>query len=246
MEINNKKYKHVKSISECANDIKDFAIPESKKKDFWRKPTSKVLSFDEYAKTPLGDVQEGSSHDTSNEKVLSTAPLGDNAQILWSDGCRDKIFLLRLINHESTERGDHINHEIGCSPIASIKIPEGVLSNGVLSRKSLQVFTFNFIELLRADISNTNLKALDFVREWTKNSGQGEQFIKMALGSKDKKKVISEMFEEFKELIHDEKAFKEMFPDVPTFSEWKANQGDSDLDAKLREMGVNPKDMGEA
>ena len=243
MKTNNKKYNRVNSLSECADKIKDLGIPQANKSSFWNKPQSKVLSFEAYSKTDLGEVFEGSSPDTKGEEVISTAPLGVNTSLLWSNSCKDKVFIMRIITAKRL-KGD--GEEVGSSPMGSIDIPKGVLSGGVLPHKTLQIFAFNFVEILRSDISNANLDALDFVREWTNNSEQGEQFIKMSLNF-SKKEVVKEVFKDFTDLIKDEDRFKKMFPTLPTFSEWKTDQGlDSALNDKLKEMGVDPKDMGEA
>jgi|21_taG_2_1085346.scaffolds.fasta_scaffold00540_21 hypothetical protein len=240
------------SISKLSEikDIHSFKAKEIKSASFWKKPNNKVMSWASFKDSAMGNVFDG-YNETKDETLICTSPIGLETQIVWSDSRKDSVFLLSV----TEEIGADEEHSVcRVQPIARIEIPEEVLDKNQMSKETLRVFTFNFMDLLRIDISNGNTSAMDFVREWGNDNKHSNRFIKMAI--KGRVPSGEESLKGIMELISDEEKFKEIFPDVMTFSEWKKSEGiesndeilhpEKRITKEMRDLGVDVDKMGEA
>ena len=240
----------VNNLSELKGKVEEFKYDKMEGSDFWEKPTSDVFSWKSFKDSKMGHVFDGSSID-GKEQVIVTSPIGEETQIVWSDSCKDCLFLFSLIE-EISDDGDTIKQSI--SPLAMINIPKKVLDKKGMDADTLRIFTFNLMEMLRNDISDGNVHAIEFVQDWGRDNKYSKKFIKLAIQSR--RATSDNIIEDLIELVKDEKRFKEAFPDIMTFSEWKKSEGiesnDEIIGAKkkvtdeMRKYGVDVNEMGEA
>lgn len=209
-------YTEVKSTDEI-KDISEISFESAKGSDFWMKPLSDI-GFQQFLDCPLGLVVSGTGEFNKDEKVLVSSPLGAGSSILYSSSTPDRVFLFKVV---SIRRDDDVSGAVSSTPIACIEIPKGIK----ITKSVMEVFSYNFVLTIGGGISMGDASAKAVIDNWATEE-IAKKFVNSvsSSGGGAKSKLIEKLaplIEKLAPLIEDEASWKKMFPNSPTFSEWK-------------------------
>lgn len=224
--------KNVKSTKEF-KDVTEVSFSKMEERGFWNKPLAKN-NYKVFKNSPLGRIDSGIKIDEGEgDSIITITPLESESSFLYSKTTPDRIFLMSQVLSRDTGVDDI--KEIGSTPIAFVRIPYGVL----MDSSTLSIFAFNFCYVIRKRIVEGDKNAVHLLENWV-TSKTARNFIEASNRSGGKKDdSMLKLLERLKPLIQDEKKWKELFPELPSFSEWKKEEKNRALLDEAEKLGVN-------